>query len=359
MIQLKVELGSRSYPVFIGKGLLSSDRVLGKILTKEKNLVITNKKVGTLYFEKLETASKALGVEVTPLFIEDGEKYKNLDTLSFIYDELIRQGYDRQSSIIALGGGVVGDIAGFAAATYQRGVPFIQIPTTLLAQVDSSVGGKTAVNHSLGKNMIGAFYQPEAVIIDIETLSSLPKRQVSSGLAEVIKYGLIQDAEFFSWLEANMHNLTNGQTEALSYAIEKSCSLKAEIVSQDERENSSRALLNFGHTFGHAIEVSGQYSRYLHGEAVAMGSMLALSMSRRMGLLDASVVEKIRTVLKNAGLPTTPPNLGKSLYLKLMQRDKKVKNGRIRLVLLRDIGEAYISDDYDSKSLELVLSMEG
>ncbi len=359
MIQLKVELGSRSYPVFIGQGLLSSDRVLGKVLTKEKSLVITNKKVGSLYFEELETAIRALGVEVTPLFIEDGEKHKNLETLSFIYDELIRQGYGRQSSIIALGGGVVGDIAGFAAATYQRGVPFIQIPTTLLAQVDSSVGGKTAINHSLGKNMIGAFYQPEAVIIDIGTLSSLPKRQVSSGLAEVIKYGLIRDAEFFSWLDANMHNLTNGQTEALCYAIEKSCSLKAEIVSQDERENGTRALLNFGHTFGHAIEVSGQYTKYLHGEAVAMGSMLALNMSRSMGFLDVSDVEKVRTVLKSAGLPTTPPNLGKSLYLKLMQRDKKVKNGRIRLVLLKDIGEAYISDDYDSKSLEFLLSMEG
>ena len=358
MIELQVDLGNRSYPVFIGNGLLSSDRVLGRFLTRRKTLVITNRTIGALYYDQLDRAASILGAELRPLFIEDGERYKSLETLSYIYDELIRQGFDRNSPIIALGGGVVGDIAGFAAATYQRGVPFIQIPTSLLAQVDSSVGGKTAINHAQGKNMIGSFYQPEAVAIDIDTLSSLPARQLSAGLAEVIKYGLIQDREFFAWLEINMQNLLGGSKEHLSYAIERSCTLKAQVVSQDEREQGSRALLNFGHTFGHAIEVSAQYSKYLHGEAVALGSIMALQMSQKMGFLDASVVERIKIVFQNAGLPVSPPNLGKVRYLKLMQRDKKVKDGKIRLVLLKDIGEAFVSDDYDGADLGAVLSME-
>ena len=355
---MKVELGRRSYDVFIGSGLLRSEEVFSSVIQAKKALIVTNKTVAPLYLDELGKVMDLLKVNFITHLIEDGEKYKNAHTLNQIYNCLIKNNLDRFSPIIALGGGVVGDVAGFAAATYQRGVPFVQVPTTLLAQVDSSVGGKTAINHQMGKNMIGAFYQPKAVIIDVRTLSSLPKRELSAGLAEVIKYGIIKDAKFFSWLENNLEYFLAGNLDNLPYAIEKSCRIKAEIVSQDEKEVGSRALLNFGHTFGHAIEAGTGYSQFLHGEAVAMGSILASMMSEAMGFISADTLKRIKNIFLQAELPITPPNLGLDSYLELMQRDKKVQNKKIRLILLRDIGEAFISDEYDTNKLNAVLSRE-
>lgn len=358
MVDVKVELGPRSYDVFIGSGLMRSKEVFSSVIQAKKALIVTNKTIAPLYLDELGKMMDVLKVDFITHLIEDGEKYKNADTLNQIYNCLIKNNLDRFSPIIALGGGVVGDVAGFAAATYQRGVPFVQVPTTLLAQVDSSVGGKTAINHQLGKNMIGAFYQPKAVIIDVRTLSSLPKRQLSAGLAEVIKYGIIRDATFFSWLENNLEYLLAGNLDNLPYAIEKSCRIKAQIVSQDEKEVGSRALLNFGHTFGHAIEAATGYSQFLHGEAVAMGSILASMMSEAMGFISADTLNRIKNIFLQAGLPITPPNLGLDSYLELMRRDKKVQNGKIRLILLRDIGEAFVADEYDTNKLNDVLSLE-
>ena len=295
-------------------------------------------------------------MSVIPIVLPDGEAYKNSETLNLIYDALLQNRCERSTTLIALGGGVIGDITGYAAATYLRGVPFIQVPTTLLSQVDSSVGGKTGINHPLGKNMIGAFYQPQLVLSDIATLDTLPQRELSAGLAEVIKYGLIRDADFFLWLERNMHLLLALDSDAMSYAIYRSCRNKAEVVAADERESGERALLNLGHTFGHAIENGMGYGVWLHGEAVAAGIMLAADLSRRMGWLSAEDVARVAAILAAANLPIKPPNLGVEKYLDLMGLDKKVVDGKIRLILQQGIGKSVVTSEYDTEALYQTLS---
>jgi len=351
---LTVALGQRSYPIHIGAGLLGEAALYRPALRGRQVLVVSNDTVAPLYLERVRAALE--GLEVDSLQLADGEAYKTLTTLGTIYDRLLERAYARDCAIVALGGGVVGDIAGFAAATYQRGVDFIQVPTTLLAQVDSSVGGKTGVNHPLGKNMIGAFHQPRAVIADTATLSTLPERELRAGLAEVIKYGLLGDAEFFDWLEANMEALLARDGEALALAIHRSCADKARIVAADEREAGQRALLNLGHTFGHAIETGVGYGRWLHGEAVAAGMCMAAELSHRLGWLEASSVERARALIERTGLPVAPPpGLGAAEMQRLMGRDKKVAGGRLRLVLLRGIGHALVTADFDAAALSAVL----
>ena len=302
-------------------------------------------------------AENSLGGKVFPIILPDGESYKNQATLNLIYDALLKEKCERTVTLIALGGGVIGDMTGYAAATYLRGVPFIQIPTTLLSQVDSSVGGKTGINHPMGKNMIGAFYQPQLVLADIETLQTLPAREFSAGVAEVIKYGLIRDADFFDWLEVNMVKLMQLDEEVLSEAIYRSCQNKADVVAKDEHEQGERALLNLGHTFGHAIENAMGYGVWLHGEAVAAGTMMAADLSQRMAWLNANDVARIKNSLIAANLPINPPDLGATKYLDLMGLDKKVENGKIRLVLQQGIGKAVITSDYDAEKLAATLSL--
>jgi 3-dehydroquinate synthase len=346
---LTIDLGKRSYPIYIGRNILESS-LLAQHLGKGRVLVVSNKTVAPLLRPAL--GAMLVGFDYNVLQLPDGEIYKSMDMLNEIYSFLLGNNYDRNCTLIACGGGVVGDITGFAAATYQRGVNYIQIPTTLLAQVDSSVGGKTAVNHPLGKNMIGAFYQPRCVISDIAVLSSLPARELSAGLAEVIKYGLIQDAGFLRWLEDNMSALLAREPDALMHAVEHSCRTKAAIVASDEREQGVRALLNFGHTFGHAIETHTGYTSWLHGEAVGAGMAMAAEFSYRCGRLKAEDVMRVRSVIQAAGLPLAPPaDMKAEIFLKHMQKDKKVQNGRIRLVLLKSIGEATVTDDYSSELL--------
>jgi 3-dehydroquinate synthase len=287
-------------------------------------------------------------VATVPIVLPDGETYKSWETLNTIFDALLEHRCERSTTVIALGGGVVGDIAGFAAAVYQRGVPFVQIPTTLLSQVDSAVGGKTAINHPLGKNMIGAFYQPQVVIADTDTLATLPQRELAAGLAEVIKYGIMRDRDFFEWLDANLHRLLAREPEALAYAIEQSCRNKAEVVALDERESGVRAHLNLGHTFGHAIEAGTGYGTWLHGEAVAAGTVLAARLSERMGRLGAADVERITDVLARAGLPVRAPDLGHERWLELMGHDKKVEGGKLKFILLDKIGAAFVSEAPES-----------
>jgi 3-dehydroquinate synthase len=293
---------------------------------------------------------------VVPIVLPDGEEYKNWETLNLVFDALLRNRCERKTTLIALGGGVIGDITGFAAACYQRGVPFIQVPTTLLAQVDSSVGGKTGINHPLGKNMIGAFHQPKLVLADTDTLETLPARELSAGLAEVIKYGLIRDAEFFAWLEANMEALLALEPAAVSRAIYRSCEIKAQVVAADERESGVRALLNLGHTFGHAIEAGMGYGTWLHGEAVGAGMMMAADLSRRMGLISVPDVERARALIRRAGLPEVAPDLGVEKYIEYMGVDKKVEAGKIRFVLLRRIGEAFVTGDVPETALQETLT---
>jgi 3-dehydroquinate synthase len=354
MKTLTVELGDRSYPIYIGTDLLSDPALISPHLTGQQILIVTNVTVGPLYLEKVQSALR--GFEVQSLELPDGEQYKNLDTLNLIYDQLLTSRFDRQCTLVALGGGVVGDITGFAAATYQRGVNFIQIPTTLLAQVDSSVGGKTGVNHALGKNMIGAFYQPRCVIADTQTLNTLDDRQLSAGIAEVIKYGLIGDAEFYQWLENNMTALLRRDPQALAYAIERSCQDKADVVAADEKESGVRALLNLGHTFGHAIEAGMGYGSWLHGEAVATGMLMAADVSQRCGWISQDEVQRLENLLRQAHLPVrAPQQLTAERFLEIMAVDKKVKQGRINLVLLKNIGQAVISADYDPALLRATL----
>ena len=354
MIDVKVELGRRSYDVVIGSGLLRSEEVFSSVIQAKKALIVTNKTVAPLYLDELGKVMDVLKVDFITHLIEDGEKYKNADTLNQIYNCLIKNNLDRFSPIIALGGGVVGDVAGFAAATYQRGVPFVQVPTTLLAQVDSSVGGKTAINHQMGKNMIGAFYQPKAVIIDVRTLSSLPKRELSAGLAEVIKYGIIKDAKFFSWLENNLEYLLAGNLDNLPYAIEKSCRIKAEIVSQDEKEVGSRALLNFGHTFGHAIEMYGNFEEFSHGEAVALGMLMAINLSMSVSGLNIEDAKRVQELIKQVLSEELLAKKfdSKALY-EMMSSDKKKTGDILNFVTIKDIGEAQIKNDLD---LDTILS---
>jgi 3-dehydroquinate synthase len=343
MRTLNVALGERAYPIHIGPGVLSQAEFVAEALQTPQAAVVSNEVVAPLYLERLVAPLRAGGVRVTEIVLPDGEAHKNWETLNRIFDALLAARCDRSTTIIALGGGVVGDLAGFAAATYQRGVPFIQIPTTLLAQVDSSVGGKTGINHPRGKNMVGAFWQPRVVLADTDVLKTLPERELSAGLAEVIKYGLIRDLPFLDWLEQNMDRLVARDGEALAYAIERSCANKAEVVAGDERETAKdggRALLNLGHTFGHAIETGLGYGEWLHGEAVAAGTVMAAELSRRLGWLGGADVARIKDLLVRAGLPVAGPMLGVERYLDLMGHDKKVIAGKLRLVLLQKLGTA-------------------
>jgi len=353
MKTLHVDLGERSYPIYIGRGLLSQDLIRNHIKNKQV-LIVTNDTIAPLYLEK--TQAMLTGFDHQTVILPDGEQFKNLETLNLIFDALLTHKMDRSVTLVALGGGVIGDMTGFAAASYQRGVNFIQIPTTLLSQVDSSVGGKTGVNHALGKNMIGAFHQPQCVLADTETLNTLEDKQLAAGIAEVIKYGLLGDKPFFEWLESNIEKLTARDADALAYAIERSCQDKAEIVAADEKEHGKRALLNLGHTFGHAIETASGYGQWLHGEAVAVGMLMAADLSFRSGFLSKSDVDKIVSLTERAKLPTAPPKeMTHEQFIDLMLRDKKALNGIIRLVLLQSIGQAIISDNYDRTALDQTL----
>ena len=350
MITLTVDLGERSYPIYIGDGLLGRTDLLLPHIPGKNVLIVSNETVAPLYLD--QTLAMLSGKQTKTCILPDGEQYKNLETLNKIYDVLLGSKMDRNSTVVALGGGVIGDMAGFAAASYQRGVHLVQIPTTLLAQVDSSVGGKTAVNHPLGKNMIGAFYQPRAVIADTATLASLPDRELSAGIAEVIKYGLIRDLRFFDWLSATMPGLLARDASALAHAIETSCRNKAEVVAADEKESGQRALLNLGHTFGHAIEAGLGYGQWLHGEAVAAGMCMAAIMSQLLGWIGEDSVARISSLIAQAGLPVNAPDeLDVERFLELMSVDKKVLDGVLRLVLLKDIGHAVITDDYTQGQL--------
>ena len=355
MQTLNVALGNRAYPIHIGSGLLSQVNLILPHLKRKNVAIVTNTTVAPLYLAKLSQALKDAGVSVLEIVLPDGEAYKNSETLNLIYDALLKNRCERSTTLIALGGGVIGDLTGFAAATYLRGVPFIQIPTTLLSQVDSSVGGKTGINHPLGKNMIGAFYQPKLVLADIDTLQTLPPRELSAGMAEVIKYGLIRDANFFDWLEINISKLMALDEAVIMYAIYRSCQNKAEVVAADEHETGERALLNLGHTFGHAIENAMGYGAWLHGEAVAAGTMLAADLSQRMNWLTSQQISRMQAIFSAAKLPLKSPNLGAEKYLNLMANDKKVEGGKIRLVLQQGIGKAVITSDYDADKLKETL----
>ena len=356
MQTLTVDLGDRSYPIHIGAGLLDRADLVLPHLKQKRVAIVTNTTVGPLYLERLTATLANAGVEVLPIVLPDGEAYKNWETLNTIFDALLTHRAERKTTLIALGGGVIGDLTGFAAASYQRGVPFIQVPTTLLAQVDSSVGGKTGINHPLGKNMIGAFYQPQLVLADTETLNTLPDRELSAGLAEVIKYGLIRDLAFLEWLEGNMDRLVARDPVALAYAIQRSCENKAEVVAADEKEAGQRALLNLGHTFGHAIEAGMGYGNWLHGEGVAAGTMLAADLSRRMGNIGQADMDRMAALFQRAGLPTVAPDLGYDAYMGYMGVDKKVEAGRIRFVLFKALGEAYVTADYPEAALRATLT---
>lgn len=344
MQTLTVALGDRAYPIHIGSGLLDQPELILPHLKTPQAAIVTNTTVGPLYLARVQNALVAAGIKTVTIVLPDGEAYKNSESLNQIYDALLQNRMERKGTLIALGGGVIGDLTGFAAATYLRGVPFIQIPTTLLAQVDSSVGGKTGINHPLGKNMIGAFYQPQVVLADTDTLNTLPDRELSAGLAEVIKYGLIGDLPFFEWLEANMEALLARDPQALTYAILRSCQNKAEVVAADERESGRRALLNLGHTFGHAIEAGMGYGKVLHGEAVGTGMVMAAVLSEKLGWISAQDVARTRALIVKARLPDIAPDLGTDKYLDLMGLDKKVEGGKLRFVLLKAIGNAVVSE---------------
>lgn len=356
---LEVALDDRAYPIHIGSGLLGRLDLLLPGLGRKKVAIVSNATVAPLYLERVRQTLEAGGVQVVQVILPDGEEYKDWPTLNRIFDVLLEQRCERSTTLIALGGGVVGDMTGFAAACYQRGMPFIQIPTTLLAQVDSSVGGKTAINHPLGKNMIGVFYQPKLVLADLDTLNTLPDRELKAGLAEVIKYGLIGDVPFLEWLEANLFRLLERDPEALAYAVYRSCQNKAEVVARDERESGERALLNLGHTFGHAIETGLGYGKWLHGEAVAAGTMMAAELSADLGWIGAGDVARMERLFVAAGLPVTGPNLGAERYLELMRHDKKVDDGKLRLVLFQAVGQAIVSDVASDSQIKLAITRRG
>lgn len=336
---MTVPLGNRSYPIYIGADILATigQRLL-EINFPRRVAVVSNPTVGKIYGEIVERSLSAAGIDFLSIHIPDGEEFKTLRTLETIYDELIANNFDRGTGLIALGGGVIGDMVGFAAATFLRGVPFVQVPTTLLAQVDSSVGGKTAVNHSLGKNLIGAFYQPSMVLVDVKTLTTLEPREVAAGMAEVVKYGVIKDGDFFSWLEKEYKALQSCQTEALITAVKRSCQIKADIVEVDEKEGSIRAYLNYGHTFGHAIEALSGYGQWKHGEAVSVGMVVAAKVAEQRGLCQQNDVQRITCLLQSLNLPVDPPDYSLADYVAAMQRDKKVKGGTLTLVLNEGIG---------------------
>jgi 3-dehydroquinate synthase len=342
---LNVELGERSYPILIGRGLLDDGALLARHIGSGngKVAIVTNTTIAPLYLEKVAAPLRADGREVVTIVLPDGEEHKNWQSLNLVFDALLANKCDRKTTLVALGGGVIGDLTGYAAASYMRGVPFVQIPTTLLSQVDSSVGGKTGINHPLGKNMIGAFYQPRAVIADTTTLDTLPARELSAGLAEVIKHGAILDLDFFNWIEANIGNLVARDHIALAHAIARSCEIKADVVKRDEREGGLRAVLNFGHTFGHAIENGLGYGEWLHGEAVGCGMVMAADLSHRLGLLDADSALRVRRLVKAAGLPVEAPDLGAQRWIELMEVDKKNEGGEIKFILLKPLGSPSIT----------------
>ncbi|EGV18006.1 3-dehydroquinate synthase [Thiocapsa marina] len=351
---LTVALGARAYPIHIGSGLISDPDLYRPHLLGSQVMIVTNETVAPLYLESVRSALE--GYRIDEVVLPDGEQYKTLEVWNRIFDALLQARFGRDCTLVALGGGVVGDMTGFAAACYQRGVGFIQVPTTLLAQVDSSVGGKTGINHPAGKNMIGAFHQPRAVIADTSTLATLPQRELSAGLAEVLKYGLIRDATFLAWLETHMAELLARDADALAYIIRRSCEIKAEIVAEDELEAGQRALLNLGHTFGHAIETATGYGTWLHGEAVGVGICMAADLSARMGWLSEGDVERVRRLVASAGLPVAAPNdLCADRFLELMAVDKKVQDGQLRLVLLQQPGDAVVTGDVDPNLLRETL----
>ena len=355
MKKIIVELGDRSYPIYAGNDLLSKTNLLAEHIMSKQVMVVSNTTIAPLYLEKLMQSLQELvseGLEINSVILSDGEQYKTLDAVNEIITELLNKQYSRTCCLLALGGGVVGDITGFAAACYQRGVDFIQIPTTVLAQVDSSVGGKTGVNHAAGKNMIGAFHQPRAVIADTSVLKTLNDREISAGFAEVIKYGLIRDARFFDWLEDNIEKLINRDAEALAYIIEQSCNNKAEVVAVDERESGIRAILNLGHTFGHAIETGLGYGKWLHGEAIAVGMLMAADLSHRMGWVSEDVTDRVKKMLLKLKLPVAlPEDLDPDKMRELMSVDKKAKDGMLFLILLKDIGKAVVTDEFNEDLL--------
>lgn len=355
MRTLSVALDARSYPIHIGTGLLADPGLILPYLKTTRVAVITNTVVGPLYLAPFVAGLRERGLRVTEIVLPDGEAHKDWPTLNLIFDGLLGERCDRSTTLIALGGGVVGDMVGFAAASYQRGVPFIQVPTTLLSQVDSSVGGKTAINHPLGKNMIGAFYQPRLVLADIATLNTLPDRELKAGLAEVIKYGLIRDLPFLEWIEANLERLLARDADALAEAVERSCRNKAEVVAADETEQGERATLNLGHTFGHAIETGLGYGEWLHGEAVAAGAVMAAELSHRLGWITEADVARVRRIHERAGLPVKGASLGADRYLELMAHDKKVSDGTLRLVLLKAIGKAVISAEASTAEIRATI----
>ena len=355
MKTLTVDLGERSYPIFIGQNLLSDPSLVKPYVKGQQVMIVTNETVAPLYLEQAKKLFAEFQVDV--VILPDGEEYKNLENLNLIFDALLTKRHNRTTTLVALGGGVVGDMTGFAAASYQRGVDFIQIPTTLLSQVDSSVGGKTGVNHALGKNMIGAFHQPNCVLIDVDSLNTLPPNELAAGVAEVIKYGLICDLPFFDWLEANIQSLNNKDTQALIYAIETSCLNKARVVALDEREGGIRAILNLGHTFGHAIETDQGYGNWLHGEAVATGMLMAADLSARLGWIANSDVDRISDLLVKAHLPIQcPKGMSANRFKELMAVDKKVLDGKLRLVLLRAMGDAITTSDFALEHFEATLT---
>jgi len=349
---LHVDLGERSYPITIGHSLLDDPAIVAAKIPGSRVAVVTNTVVAPLYLEQLCFTLAAAGKKVTQIILPDGEEEKNWENLMKVFDVLLAEKCDRKTTLVALGGGVIGDMTGFAAAAYMRGVPFVQIPTTLLSQVDSSVGGKTGINHPLGKNMIGAFYQPQAVIADTLTLNTLPDRELSAGLSEVIKYGAIIDVPFFDWIEQNVDKLVARDVAALTYAIRRSCEIKADVVRQDEREGGLRAILNFGHTFGHAIEAGMGYGVWLHGEAVGCGMVMAADLSCRLGFIDEVTRSRIAAVVKAAGLPTKAPDLGEARWLELMEVDKKNEGGQIKFILLKPLGTSVIMPVPQDKLLE-------
>ena len=356
--ELRIELGERSYPIVIGRDLLGQAATFEGLPRSTQALIVTNTTIAPLYAARLRSALAPLHRNVRVLELPDGEAYKDWATLNLIFDALLDQGSDRKTVLYALGGGVVGDMTGFAAACYMRGVPFVQVPTTLLAQVDSSVGGKTAINHPQGKNMIGAFYQPLRVVCDLDTLATLPERELSAGLAEVIKYGPIADMELLGWLEDHMDALRARDTSALMHAVERSCAIKAYVVGQDERESGLRAILNFGHTFGHAIEAGLGYGAWLHGEAVGCGMVMAVRLSQRLGLVDEAFVQRLRSIIARAGLPVVGPvldagdNAGR--YLELMRVDKKAEAGEIKFVVIDAPGHAGVRGASDALVREVI-----
>jgi 3-dehydroquinate synthase len=348
---LNVDLGERSYPIAIGPGLLDDADLVVRYVNGRQVAIVTNTTVAPLYLEKVAAPLRAAGRDVLEIILPDGEQYKTWESLMQIFDAMLAHKCDRKTTVVALGGGVIGDLAGFAAASYMRGVPFVQIPTTLLAQVDSSVGGKTGLNHPLGKNMIGAFYQPRAVLADTSTLATLPARELAAGLAEVIKHGAILDLAFFDWLEANMAALVARDPVALAHAIARSCEIKADVVRRDEREGGLRAVLNFGHTFGHAIEAGLGYGAWLHGEAVGCGMVMAADLSQRLGQIDAVQAARVKALVAAAGLPVAAPDLGTARWLELMEVDKKNEGGAIRFILLKPLGSPSIGPASDADLL--------